>query len=59
MTSRTKKCVECTADGIVQVGNLPDVDDSDSDEGGSDSEIDENLELCKLEKRDFDDVEGI
>jgi hypothetical protein len=29
------------------------------DDGGEDSKIDENLEICKLEKGDFEDQEGI
>jgi hypothetical protein len=34
--------------------------DSDpEDDVGEDSEIDEHFEICELEKRDFDDEEGI
>jgi hypothetical protein len=39
---------------MVQVETLPDMGSDLEDSRGEDSKIDENLESCELEKRDFD-----
>jgi hypothetical protein len=57
--SGTQLCVEPTAAGIHQTGSedhVVTIPSSDEDEG---SERDENEEIEDLEKRAFDDDEGI
>jgi hypothetical protein len=34
------------------------MDSNSEDDGGKDSKIGKNLEICELEKRDFEDEEG-
>jgi hypothetical protein len=36
-----------------------DVDSNSEDDGVEDSQIDEDLEICELEKRDFENEEGM
>ena len=60
MSSHTEMYIDSTVGGILQVDTRTDILDSDSEDGvGGDSEIDENLEICELEKRDFDDEDEI
>jgi hypothetical protein len=59
MSSPTEMYVDSTRSGILQIETLADVDYDSEDSRGEDSEIDENLEICELEKRDFDDAKGI
>jgi hypothetical protein len=60
MLSHTEIYVESTGAGIKQVEILTDIDsDSEGDHAGEDFEMDENLQSCELENRDFDNVEGV
>jgi hypothetical protein len=45
--------------GILQIETLAEVDANLEDCRGEDSEINKNLEICDLEKRDFDDEKGM
>ncbi len=52
MSSHTEIYAESTVKGIHS--------DSDSEDStGKDSQIDKKMEICELEKRDFDDEKGI
>ena len=55
MSSRTKIYVDSTEAGIRLVDIADDDSSSDADSDVEDSEIDENAEICQLEKLDFDD----
>ncbi len=59
LSSCTEKAVESTGGRILQVETLDDVDSDLKDSRGEDSEIDEYLEICELEKHDFNDEDGI
>ena len=46
-------------DGIQPGNTLDDTGCGSGEDSDEDSETDENAEICNLETRDFDDVEGI
>jgi hypothetical protein len=58
MWSLTEIDIVSTVGRILQVESLADVDPNSEDRTGEDSEMDKNLEICRLEKRDFDDKES-
>jgi hypothetical protein len=51
--------VQPAAEGIGTSNTLDGFDSEPTEEAGRDSEFDENAEISELEKRDFDDVEGM
>jgi hypothetical protein len=51
--------VDATEDGISPGSFLQDLTPEALEAVEEDSERDENLEILEIEKRDFDDVEGI
>jgi hypothetical protein len=51
--------LDSTGGRILQVETLNDVDSNYEDSRGEDSKLDENFEICKLEKLDLDDKDGI
>ena len=53
MLSRTGVYVDSTEEGILQGDIAEDVVTTDEDSGGEDSIIDENEEICRLERLDF------
>ena len=44
---------------MTRAFTLDDIGSEPTDEAGQDSNIDENAEISEMEKRDFEDVEGI
>jgi hypothetical protein len=57
--SRTEVCADPTEEGIPACGTLDDVGSRPTEEFDEDSDFDENEEILTLERRDFDDDEGI
>jgi hypothetical protein len=51
--------LDSTRSGILQIETLADVDSDLEDSCGEDSKINKYLEICKLEKRDFDNEKGM
>ena len=58
-SSRTEICVDRTEKGIREVVTLDGIGSEPTEEAEEDSIFDENLESLALERRDFDDIEGI
>jgi hypothetical protein len=59
MSSRFGMYVDSTVTGIPQGSSAEELVAFQTEEVDKDSEIDENVEIVEMEKRDFDDVEGI
>jgi hypothetical protein len=59
ISSRTELTVDSTPEGIGTGSTLDDVDAEPTVEQDQGSEIDENVEIFAMERRDFDDVDGI
>jgi hypothetical protein len=51
--------VEPTGVGIITVAAVADTAEEPTEGVEDDSEMDENIEILEIEKRDFDDAEGI
>jgi hypothetical protein len=51
--------IEPTGVGIIPEAALADTVEEPTEAVEDDSETDENIEIIEIEKRDFDDVEGI
>jgi hypothetical protein len=56
---RTEIYVASTEKGMGTQGILEDTVDEPTEDDVEDSKIDENLDIMKFEKRDFDDEDGI
>jgi hypothetical protein len=59
MSSRFGTYVDPTQRGIPQGSTAEEMAAFRAEEADKDTEIDENVEIVEMEKRDFDDVEGI
>jgi hypothetical protein len=59
MSSLNEMYVDSTKSGVLQIENLPDVGSDLEESRGEDSKIDKKLEICKLEKRDFNNEKGM
>jgi hypothetical protein len=57
--SRTELVVDSTADGILVGATLEEDEDEPNEQDAKDSEMDENRDILDLERRDFNDEEGI
>ena len=56
---RTEICVDPTEEGILANDTMDDAGSRPTEEYEEDSDFDENEEILALERRDFDDDEGI
>jgi protein involved in sex pheromone biosynthesis len=59
MLSRISMYTYSTGEGITPGGTVDDATAEATEEVVGDSEINENIDIIEMEKRDFDDVEGI
>jgi hypothetical protein len=59
MSSRFGTNIDSTERGIPEGSSAEEMAVFRTEEADKDSEIDENVEMVEMEKRDFDDVEGI
>jgi hypothetical protein len=57
--SRTEIVVDSTADGNLVGATLEEDEDEPNEQDAKDSEMDENRDILDLERRDFNDEEGI
>jgi hypothetical protein len=57
--SGTDNCVDPTENGIRAGTTLDGIGSEPTEDDGEDSDFDENREILALERRDFDDIEGI
>ena len=58
-SSGTELCVDSTEKGIREASTLDGIGSEPTEELDEDSIFDENEEILALERRDFDDIEGI
>jgi hypothetical protein len=59
MSSRISMYTYSTGEGITPGGMVDDAAAEATEEVVDNSEIDENIDIIEMKKRDFDDVEGI
>jgi hypothetical protein len=57
--SRTEIVVDSTAEGIEVDATLEEDEDDPNEQDAKDSEMDEHRDILILERRDFNDEEGI